>query len=92
MDASCGKSVANSLDRVQSAVREPQNAVTSTRKLEVVRDQNARQGVFSVKLLKQPEDVLGCRAIQVARRLVGEEKLRLSYESAGYRHPLLLAA
>src|SRR6478736_10447726 len=69
-----------------------EDAVTATRELRVVRDDDRGQTSLPVTFSHQIEDSLTGFEIEVAGRLVGEKDLRVGQQRAGDGDALLFAA
>ncbi len=63
-----------------------------SRDIRIVRDHNHRHPCPAIELAEKIHDFGAALAIQVARRLIGQEQAGLVDECAGNRHTLLLAA
>ena len=57
-----------------------------------VRDDDRGDALLAVKVLKDCHDLDACARIQGTGRFIGEDNLRIIYQGARDRNPLLLAA
>ncbi len=78
--------------RDDRAVAELQHAVRDRRERLVVRHEHHRGALFAVDLAQGCEHELARPEVEVARRLVAEDELRVLGERSGDRDALLLAA
>ena len=92
LDDSVGKASQTALDRAQSTGTQPQNAVATGGKLQIMRYKHRCQLMFALEALQQEKHVLRSGIVQVAGRFVGQQELRLGDQRAGKGNALLLAA
>ena len=75
-----------------SAVAQPNHAIGLGGQVEVVRDDDDRRSRFTIQRLEECDDSRARFAVEISRRLVGEENARRVRERAGNRDALLFAA
>jgi hypothetical protein len=66
--------------------------VRHARQFWIVRHQNERRPAGSMNVQQQINDLMTGRAVEIPRRLVGEEQRRIVCERARDRHTLLFTA